>query len=146
MHQHKMMAYMSRLSGYHHRMVVQAFPNLHIGAGQYPILLRVHNQPGISQDELAEQMLLNKSSVARAAAQLEKNGYLARSINPSNKRAYLLTLTRQGEEILPQILRAVRQSLDALTAGLSAEQVTALEQILFYMVTHNTPKYKIDNR
>jgi Transcriptional regulators len=138
MYQHKMIAYMSRLSSYHHRMVVQAFPHLHIGAGQYPILLWVHKHPGISQDELAEQMLLNKSSVARSAAHLQKNGYLSRSTNPANKRAYLLTLTRQGEEILPQILSAVRQSLDMLTAGLGEEQVMALEQALFYMVTQNT--------
>jgi len=61
-----------------------------IGMGQYPFLLSICETPGIRQDNLADALYLNKSSVARALTQLEQNGFLTRTVDPADRRAYCI--------------------------------------------------------
>ena len=47
-------------------------------------LTRICANPGICQDQLAKQMLLNKSNVARQAAVLEEQGFITRVPSDNN--------------------------------------------------------------
>ena len=50
----------------------------HIGCGQQFFLMRIYEQPGISQFELAETGSFDKGTCARAVKKLEELGYLRR--------------------------------------------------------------------
>src|SRR5438874_6645369 len=50
----------------------------------------------LSQRELAERLHLEKSSVSRLAAELERKGLLVRERDPANRRLYRLRLTERG--------------------------------------------------
>src|SRR5690606_3806671 len=58
---------------------------------------------GGSQDDVAEALKLDKTTVARALLSLEKKGYVERSINSDNRRKYILTLTKKGKESISEI-------------------------------------------
>jgi DNA-binding MarR family transcriptional regulator len=50
----------------------------------------------LSQRDLADRLRLEKSSVSRLAAEMERNGLLVRERDPDNHRQYRLRLTDQG--------------------------------------------------
>jgi len=50
----------------------------------------------LSQQELAERLRLEKSSVSRMAAEMERKGLLVRERDPDNRRVYRLVLTDRG--------------------------------------------------
>ena len=93
-------------------------------------LLRISAHPGISQDKLAQAMFLNKSSVARQVAMLEEDGFILRKPSASDKRVMELYPTEKTLEILPQIQELLRQWEEAMTDGLTEEEVETLSLLL----------------
>lgn len=65
----------------------------HIGCGQQFFLMRIYEQPGISQFELAETGSFDKGTCARAVKKLEELGYLRRETRSSDRRSVQLYLT-----------------------------------------------------
>jgi DNA-binding MarR family transcriptional regulator len=53
----------------------------------------------LSQRELAERLRLDKSSVSRMAAEMQRKGLLVRERDPDNHRQYRLRLTDQGRAV-----------------------------------------------
>jgi len=51
----------------------------------------------LSQQELAERLGLEKSTVSRLVAGMERRGWLSRVRDPANRRVYRLSLTGDGE-------------------------------------------------
>lgn len=51
----------------------------------------------LSQQELAERLGLEKSTVSRLAAGMQSRGWLSRVRDPENRRTYRLSLTAQGQ-------------------------------------------------
>lgn len=51
----------------------------------------------LSQQELAERLGLEKSTVSRLVAGMEGRGWLSRVRDPANRRVYRLSLTGEGE-------------------------------------------------
>ncbi len=52
---------------------------------------------GANQKALAEELRINASSVSELVTKLEDDGYVKRTVDPSDKRATLITLTELGE-------------------------------------------------
>jgi DNA-binding MarR family transcriptional regulator len=53
----------------------------------------------LSQQDLAERLRLEKSSVSRMAAEMERKGLLVRERDPDNRRSYRLRLTAEGRRL-----------------------------------------------
>ena len=86
--------------------------------------------PGISQDQLAQRIYINKSNVARQAAFLEEEGYITRVPSPSDKRMLQLYPTQKAMDLMPHI-RQILQEWDALiTDDLSEEDAQAVTAVL----------------
>lgn len=51
----------------------------------------------LSQQELAERLGLEKSTVSRLVAGMESRGWLSRVRDPANRRVYRLNLTGEGQ-------------------------------------------------
>ena len=73
----------------------------------------------MSQQELGQLLGLEKSTVSRLAAGLERRGWITRERTPSNRRFYRLRLTETGLAVAEQLGSELRarheQLLDALT-------------------------------
>lgn len=87
--------------------------------GQIPFFMQISLNPGITQDELASHNICDKGTVARAVRKLEENGYLTRTPDPENRRKLRLSLTTEGEAVVPQVFAADREWEDAVLSGLS---------------------------
>lgn len=93
-------------------------------------LLEICNHPGISQDQLANRICINKSNIARQAAALEEGGFITRRTSPEDKRVLQLYPTEKTLELLPQIRESLRGWEDYLTHGFTEEEVALLEGLL----------------
>lgn len=88
-------------------------------------LAAVCNCPGITQDQLARRIFINKSNVARQLVILEEGGFVERRPSPGDKRATLVYPTQKTLDILPEISRIFRD-WEALIARDLTEEERAL--------------------
>jgi DNA-binding MarR family transcriptional regulator len=80
----------------------------------------------MSQQELARLLGLEKSTVSRLVAGLERRGWVARDRDPSNRRFYQLRLTESGREVADRIGRDLRDHHARLLAALTPDEIQAL--------------------
>ena len=110
----------------------QAVPGQPLSMSQAFALHELDTDPPLSQRDLADRLRLEKSTVSRLAAEMERKGLLVRERDPGNRRLYRLRLTDHGralharmaatfhEQYVRWVAAMTRAERDALLAGLPA--------------------------
>ena len=98
-------------------------------------LTEIYATPGISQDQLASRICINKSNVARQAAILEEDGFITRTPSATDKRIMQLFPTQKTLDLLPQISRLLDGLECCLTADMTEEEKDLLENLLKHMLS-----------
>jgi DNA-binding MarR family transcriptional regulator len=110
----------------------QAVPGQPVSVSQAFALHELNTDTPLSQRDLTERLGLEKSTVSRLAADMERKGLLVRDRDPVNQRLYRLRLTDQGRALHLRIAAAFHEQYgcwvsamtpterDALLTGLSA--------------------------
>ena len=96
-------------------------------------LTEICAQPGISQDQLAKRICINKSNVARQAATLEEEGFLTRIPSPTDKRIMELHPTQKTLDLLPEISCVLKRWEGCITGDLTEEELDLLATLLAKM-------------
>ena len=81
---------------------------------------------GIAQGELAALLGLDKSTVSRLAAGLERKGWLRRGRDQANQRYVRLYLTSEGRDVAGRVWQAWQSRQARILAALSAEERAGL--------------------
>ncbi len=89
-------------------------------------LHELDTEPPLSQQELAERLRLEKSSVSRLAAEMERKGLLVRERDPGNRRLYRLRLTDQGRARHRDMAAQYHKQFEHWAAQMTAAERTAL--------------------
>ena len=76
----------------------------------------------LSQQELGERLGLEKSTVSRLVAGMERRGWLARERDPANRRVYRLRLTDDGQAAAQRIGEYFRTHHAHLLGSLTAAE------------------------
>ena len=104
--------------------------NNNITIDQWLILKTIHDNPNITQREIAEYVFKDDASITRMINLLVKKGFLARSLHAEDRRRFGLELTSLGkstkEELMPVILRNRAIALE----GLTEQEISSLREIL----------------
>ncbi len=82
--------------------------------------------PPLSQQELAARLRLEKSSVSRLVADLERRGLLQRQRDEDNRRVYRLRLTAEGRAAHVELGGGVSPATTTGAAALTAVERDAL--------------------
>ena len=96
-------------------------------------LTEICAHPGISQDQLAKRICINKSNVARQAATLEEEGFLTRIPSPTDKRIMELHPTQKTLDLLPEISCVLKRWEGCITGDLTEEELDLLATLLAKM-------------
>jgi DNA-binding MarR family transcriptional regulator len=96
-----------------------------LGASHYFYILLICAHPGMSQEQIAKHLYLNKSSVTRAIAALEENGFAERRASEEDKRVTMVFPTQKAEDILPEVRASAHAWNDFLLEELGEEEKTA---------------------
>lgn len=89
-------------------------------------LIELLSARGIAQGELAALLALDKSTVSRLAAGLERKGWIRRGRDEDNQRYVRLYLTPEGREVAGRLWQAWRSRQARILAALSADERAGL--------------------
>lgn len=103
---------------------------LGLTARQSLTLQEICSHPGISQDEIAHRVALDKSNITRQVAILEENGLVLRTPCTKDKRITRLNPTEKALELVPQIKAVARAWEEYVTEEFSPEELQTLESLL----------------
>jgi len=80
----------------------------------------------LSQRVLGDRLGLEKSTVSRLAAGMERRGWLARERDPANRRLYRLRLTAKGRTVASRVGADLHARHAALFAALTPDERAGL--------------------
>ena len=96
----------------------------------YAYILVVCRMPGSSQEDLARELCVNKSTVARNINYLEEKGYVTRSPLPQDKRQYSVYPTEKARSVLPEIRTVSSEWMTLLSEGISRDELEIFDSVL----------------
>jgi DNA-binding MarR family transcriptional regulator len=112
-----------------------------IGSGQYIFLIAIAFQQPITQKELSEKLLIDKTTTAKAITKLEAEGYVRRETDPTDNRYHLLYLTDSGREVAPKVQEALARVKNKTKKGMTDEEYDLLVSLL-KIVLRNLTKHE----
>jgi DNA-binding MarR family transcriptional regulator len=104
---------------------------------QWSVLLMICDRSGINQKEVAAAAAKDQPTTARIVELLLKKGFIRKSMNPEDRRAFQLYATEEGQALIGNTLDLEQQTIDAAVAGLTPEQLEELRTML-ELIYHNT--------
>ena len=93
-------------------------------------LAAICERPGITQDQLARRIFINKSNVARQLVILEEDGFVERKPSPEDKRAIQVFPTEKARDVMPEIARIFRCWESFVAQDLNEEERALLVSML----------------
>ncbi|MBO9596494.1 MAG: winged helix-turn-helix transcriptional regulator [Cohnella sp.] len=90
-----------------------------IGSGQYIFLMAIASHGRTTQKALSEELLIDKTTTAKAIAKLEAEGYVRREPDPEDNRYQLLQLTEAGKSVVPDVQAALNRVKEKAGKGIS---------------------------
>ncbi|MFK0162510.1 MarR family winged helix-turn-helix transcriptional regulator [Rhizobium sp. NPDC090279] len=93
------------------RSLQQRAAKLGFSPGQFPILLELWSEDGLTQKQLLERVDIEQATMANTLSRMERDGLVERRPHPSDKRAQLIFLTS----------RAVAMQAEAIEAAMAAD-------------------------
>jgi DNA-binding MarR family transcriptional regulator len=97
---------------------------------QLSTLASVGKQGPVRLGDLAAVERIAPSTLTRLVSALEERGYLLRQPAPDDARAYLVTITDSGREVLERIREEATSLLTDILLTLPADQLAALDAAL----------------
>jgi DNA-binding MarR family transcriptional regulator len=107
-----------------------ALQTRHTSVAEWVVMCRIKEQPGAAPGELAEALDLTRGAVSKIIDKLEAKNWTARSTKPGDSRVQLLSLTRQGSRVLPQLAKIADQNDRQFFDGLEADERATLRRLL----------------
>jgi MarR family transcriptional regulator, organic hydroperoxide resistance regulator len=96
----------------------------------YDILANVFRFPDLTQQDLANRLLVGRSNLSMLLPELEKRGFVERVADTQDRRVRRLRLTSQGQELTRQALAVQVQVIEEMMLALTADEC---EQLGSYM-------------
>jgi len=93
--------------------------NLDLTKEQMIVLKRLHDNDGLSQNELAFLTLRNKSSLTRLLSKMEKKQYIFRKQYKEDKRINHVFLAETGKKVFQKSKPVIREMIDTMEQNIS---------------------------
>lgn len=107
---------------------------LGIGRRHFGVLAVLGEEKPLSQVEIGDRLGIDRNTMVILLDDLEEKLLVARRRDPSDRRAYRVSLTDAGRDVLTQATAAARRTNDAVFAPLTAEEKAQLHSLLSRLV------------
>lgn len=101
--------------------------------GQPPLLMRLSQQDGLRQRELADSMFVKPATLTVMLGRMEKTGLVSRSQDPADQRVSRVYLTDKGRTAAEAVMRAFDEVEARCFAGFLPEEQLLLRRFLLQM-------------
>ena len=113
-----------------HRALNQTIGELDLSLAQHEILLSIWQKPGLTQKQLAENLLVVKSNVSALIKKLEARGLVHRDCDPCDTRNKCLSLTEAGERLVRQSFERQNRVIDAMVSEMSDAELQMISEVM----------------
>lgn len=121
------------------------FKPLGLTSAQYNVLniLAESSAPGgLSQRELSDELVVDRSNVTGLLDRMAKAGWVRRDDDPADRRIYRVHLTPEGRRLWEKVAPRYAAVVAQVTRGLTEEQVSATLAVLARLKAA-APKWKL---
>ncbi len=101
-----------------------------ISSGQFMFLLELYNEDGKNQEEISENIKIDKTTTTRAIKKLEERGFIYRIKDENDKRANKIYLTEKGYEVKDKIFLVLEQWNKKIGETLTKDEEETLRNLL----------------
>ena len=113
-----------------HRHIKKKFSPYGLTVEQWVAMKILAETPDISQKELSAQMKRDPNTVKAIVDRLIKKDYVKRDLNPSDRRAFLLQLTKAGQLLVDKLAAADEQENRQLEEKLGEADTVSMKKML----------------
>ena len=105
-------------------------PAKDLQSGHYAFVLAICREPGRSQEELARELCVNKSTVARNINYLEECGYVIRTPLKADRRQFSVHPTEKMLSVLPDVKKASAEWMQLLSEDIPQKELDIFNSVL----------------
>ena len=119
----------------YYRAVSQSVRNVYtddfgLNVNEWRTMAVLNDFEPLSAKEIVARSSMDKVNVSRAISGLQKSGLLERHVDPTDRRRVLLRLTRQGKQIMRELIPHILDIEQNLLAGLSEGEQDTLKALM----------------
>ena len=96
---------------------------------QIPPLMVTYIEGEVSQQQIADELNRDKSSINRTITWLEKNGYVSVSQDSADKRRNIIKTSRKGEAFASTLFQHMSKLNDEIVNALTAEENKVMDRV-----------------
>ena len=100
-----------------------------IRATEQAILMYLYGHENPNQEEIAKFFMLDRGTVTKTLQKLEKKSFIKRTINPSNQREKVITLTDKAYAVKDVCVNLLRKWNDMAYQSITPEEKAAFEHV-----------------
>jgi DNA-binding MarR family transcriptional regulator len=112
----------------------QQLKDINISSSEFPFLLYLNANDGVTQETLVNFYGMDKAAVTRSIQSLEEKEFVYRAKNKDDLRCNHIYLTEKSRQLMPQLKQKVDYWSDYLREDLTQEEVDHVIGILSKMV------------
>lgn len=112
--------------------------NLNITIDQWLTIKSIMDNPGISQQEIAERVFKDNASVTRIIDLLVKANYLKKTTDKTDKRRSILKVTDEGKKIINSVYKVVLKNRETALKGIAKKDIELTETVLNTIISNCT--------
>jgi DNA-binding MarR family transcriptional regulator len=113
------------------RESTRLFRSFDLTAAQFNILHQLHNLPqGMSQSELSELLVVDRSNVTGLLDRMSKAGWLKRTDHPTDRRIYLIKLTPSGLRLWEKTFPLYEEAVGKIFKSFGRDEVEKTTALL----------------
>jgi DNA-binding MarR family transcriptional regulator len=101
--------------------------DLEINPAESMFLSKIYYQDGISQREIANDLLVSEANITKTFKKLESKELVYKTIDETNNARRNLHLTEKGEKTFEKCIEIFKEFDSVLFDGLSEEQINQME-------------------
>lgn len=118
------------------RLEREALAPFQLTTAQFDVLSHLSRSPGLSQQALAERLLVTKGNICGLIDRLEAVGFVERRAVPNDRRSYQLYLTGAGNRVFQQAAPLLEERLRQVFSVLTEDELSTLSVLFNRLVQH----------
>lgn len=103
---------------------------------QWIALYYLKTKGKISQRDLSNLMNVADSSAGRLLDRLERDGFIKRERDVEDRRVTYITLTKEGDRLICELMPIGDEFINDLMKGISEEELRTYEKVLKKMISN----------
>ncbi len=116
------------------RAIGEALKPLDLKPAQLDMMMNIHRHPGLSQQELAQRLIVGRSNITMLMPALVTRGFVVREGDSKDKRIQRLNLTGEGTTLLMRALEIYSMLIEKAMSASTPDECDLVGETMLKMI------------